>query len=263
MSVLRTLPWFSLHAAIKIWLRNFTIYRKTYLTTILPNFFEPLIYLMGMGIGLGAYVRQIEGLPYLTYIAPGLMASSAMMGASFETTYNVFVKLHFGKTYDAMLVTPLNAEDIVLGEMLWATTRSVIYGLSFYAVIALFGVPVWSSLLTVVPVIAVTGALFAVFGLLFTALIPIIDLYSYYYTLFMTPMFLFSGIFFPLDTLPGWVETVAWFTPLYHAVNVSRSSVLGTWTGNEVVDIAWIAVLTLLLLGLAAIFMRKRMIAGL
>jgi lipooligosaccharide transport system permease protein len=257
-----SLPWFSLHAALKVWLRNFTIYQRTYLTTILPNFFEPLIYLMGMGIGLGAYVRQINGLPYLTYIAPGLMASSAMMGASFETTYNVFVKLHFGKIYDAMLVTPLNVEDIVLGEMLWATTRSVIYGLSFYAVIALFGVPVWSSLLTVVPVIAATGALFAVFGLLFTALIPIIDLYSYYYTLFMTPMFLFSGIFFPLDTLPDWVATIAWFTPLYHAVNVARSSVLGTWTGGEVVDIAWIAVLTLLLLGFAAIFMRKRMIAG-
>lgn len=232
------------------------------MANILPNFFEPLIYLLGMGIGLGAFVRQIEGLPYLTFIAPGLMASSAMMGASFETTYNCFVKLHFGKTYDAMLVTPLDAEDIMLGEVMWATTRSLIYGLSFFVIISIFGIPVWTSLFTVVPVVALIGALFAVFGLLFTSLITVIDFYSYYFTLFMTPMFLFSGIFFPLDTLPSWVEKVAWFTPLYHAVKISRAGVLGTWGGDEFIDIAWMVVITVILMISASILLRRRMIVG-
>ncbi len=256
------LPRFSFRAASKVWLRNFTIYSKTYKTNLLPNFFEPLIYLLGMGIGLGAFVREIQGVPYLTYIAPGLMASSAMMGASFETTYNCFVKLHFGKIYDAMLVTPLNVEDIVLGEMMWATTRSLIYGLSFFVVISFMGIPTWSSPLAVIPIVALIGLLFAVFGLLFTSLIPIIDLYSYYYTLFMTPMFLFSGIFFPLDTLPEWVEKVAWYTPLYHAVNLARAGVLGTWSGGEFIDVIWILVITVILMLFSAILMRKRMIAG-
>ena len=254
-------PRFSFHAATRVWLRNYTIYKKTYKANLLPNFFEPIIYLLGMGIGLGAFVRQIDGIPYLMYLAPGLMASSAMMGASFETTYNCFVKLHFGKTYDAMLATPLDVEDIVLGELLWATTRSLIYGLSFFIVISFMGIPVWSSALVVVPVIALIGALFAVFGLLFTSLIPVIDLYSYYYTLFLTPMFLFSGIFFPLNTLPGWVEHVAWFTPLYHAVNLSRAGVLGTLSGGEFIDILWMIVVTVIMLLFSAILMKRRMIA--
>ena len=256
------LPRFSIRAASKVWLRNYTIYRKTYKTNLLPNFFEPLIYLLGMGIGLGAFVREIQGMPYLTYIAPGLMASSAMMGASFETTYNCFVKLHFGKIYDAMLVTPLNVEDIVLGEMMWAMTRSLIYGLSFFVVISFMGIPAWSSPFAVIPIIGLIGLLFAVFGLLFTACIPIIDLYSYYYTLFMTPMFLFSGIFFPLDSLPGWVEKVAWYTPLYHAVNLARAGVLGIWRGSELYDFLWILVITVVLAVFSAIMMRKRMIEG-
>lgn len=262
MSPEAILPRFSLTSASKVWLRNYTIYRKTYKLNILPNFFEPLLYLLGMGVGLGAFVSEIEGLPYITYIAPGLMASSAMMGASFETTYNCFVKLHFGKVYEAMLVTPVNVEDIVLGELIWATTRALIYGLSFYAVIAVMGIPVWSSAATIVPVVALAGLLFGVFGLLFTSLIRVIDLYSYYYTLFMTPMFLFSGIFFPLDTLPSWVEKVAWFTPLYHTVNLARASVLGTWGTSEIVDFIWIVSIAAVVLFLAAFFMRKRMIAG-
>jgi lipooligosaccharide transport system permease protein len=262
MNASLSLPRFSLSSASKVWLRNYTIYRKTYKLNLLPNFFEPLLYLLGMGIGLGAFVNEIEGLPYIAYIAPGLMASSAMMGASFETTYNCFVKLHFGKTYDAMLVTPIDVEDIVLGELMWGTTRALIYGISFYIVIAAMGIPAWNSALTIVPVTALIGFLFGVFGLLFTSVIRIIDLYSYYYTLFMTPMFLFSGIFFPLDTLPPWVEKVAWFTPLYHTVNLARASVLGTWGSSQIVDFIWIFAMAAVLLFLAAVFMKKRMIAG-
>ena len=109
----------NLRLAWAVWMRNYTVYRRTWLMNILPNFFEPLLYLVGMGIGLGAYVNEgMTGASYIAFIAPGLMASAAMNGATFETTFNTFVKLHFGKLYDAYLGTPAEPEDIVAGEAL-------------------------------------------------------------------------------------------------------------------------------------------------
>ena len=112
-------PRVSLRAALRVWQRNFSVYRKTWTLNILPNFFEPVLYLLAMGIGIGGYISQgIEGLSYLAFIAPGLVVSSAMNGATFETTYNVFVKMHFGKTYEAITSAPVNLEDALVGELL-------------------------------------------------------------------------------------------------------------------------------------------------
>src|SRR5262249_47444552 len=150
-------------------------------------------------------------------------------GTSFEVTFNCFVKMQFGRIYDAVMSTPLTIEDIGLGELLWGTTRSLIYGTLFIAIAALFGVVhSWLAILTPVAV-ALVGMMFSVIGLSFTAVIPIIDMFSYYWTMFITPMFLFSGVFFPLDRFPAWARTVAWFVPLHQAVNLMRALIL---TGN-------------------------------
>jgi lipooligosaccharide transport system permease protein len=259
-SVLLRVPDVRLRAAWRIWQRNAAIYRRTYTLNIVPNFFEPILYLLAMGLGLGVYVREIGGVPYLHFIAPGLVAVSAMNGASFEVTYNCYVKLQFARVYDAVLATPLSAEDIGLGELLWATTRALVYGAVFLAIAAGFGV-VHSGLVVLAPLaIALIGAMFAVMGLVFTAVTPRIDYYIYYWTLFLTPMFLFSGVFFPLDRLPGWLQVVAWFMPLQQAVNLVRALMLTGRPDEALAAGAWIVVVTGVLLPLPLNLLHRRLV---
>ena len=125
--------------ALAVWWRNFAMYRRSWTLNILPNFFEPLLYLVSMGIGVGAYITEMGGTSYLEFLAPGLVAVAAMNGASFEVTYNAFVRLNFEKTYESMLTTPIQPEDVLAGEILWAVTRAGIYGGCFFLVLILFG----------------------------------------------------------------------------------------------------------------------------
>ena len=237
-------PDVRLSAAWHLWQRNASIYKRTYKLNIVPNFFEPFLYLLAMGLGLGAYLARIKGVRYIDFIAPGLVATAAMFGASFEVTFNCFVKMQFGKIYDAVMSTPLTIEDIGLGEMLWSTTRSLIYGTVFLAIASSFGVVhSWWAVLTPVAV-ALTGMMFSAIGLSFTAVIPLIDYYTYYWTMFITPMFLFSGIFFPLDRMPNWVQVVAWFIPLHQAVDLMRALILTGDIGSAAAAAAWIVVVT-------------------
>jgi lipooligosaccharide transport system permease protein len=247
-------------AAWHLWQRNAAIYRRTYKQNLLPNFFEPLLYLVAMGLGLGLYLREVDGVGYVDFIAPGLVAVSAMNGASFEVTYNCFVKMQFGRIYDAVMATPLSIEDIGLGELLWATTRASIYGLAFLVIAIPFGV-VHSGLVVLAPLaIALIGLMFAVIGLTFTAAIPLIDYFTYYWTLFLTPMFLFSGVFFPLDRLPAWVGTVAWFMPLHQAVRLMRALMLTGSADEALAALAWIVVVTAVLLPLPLNLLRRRLV---
>jgi lipooligosaccharide transport system permease protein len=246
--------------ARRLWQRNASIYRRTYKFNVLPNFFEPFLYLVAMGLGLGAYLARIQGIRYLDFIAPGLLAVSAMYGASFEVTFNCFVKMQFGKVYDAVMSTPLSIEDVGLGELMWATTRSLIYGMIFITIAAMFGV-VHSWLVVFTPLaVALTGMMFSVIGLAFTASIPLIDYFSYYWTMFITPMFLFSGIFFPLDRLPGWVETVAWFIPLHQAVNLMRALILTGDAGAAAAAALWMATVTGALFVVPLNLLRRRLV---
>jgi lipooligosaccharide transport system permease protein len=254
----RIVPDVWIRGAFHVWRRDLTVYGKTYRMNILPNFFEPLFYLVAMGIGLGAYVgRDMGGLSYLAFITPGLIVASAMNGASFETTYNVFVKMHFGRTYHAITSTPVNIEDAMLGEVMWAMTRAMIYGVAFAIVVALFGLLPPASFLAMIPVLLVTSFVFAAVGLCFTSFIKVIDLYSFFYTLWLTPMFLFSGIFFPLDNMPSWVQTVSLVFPLTHAVNLARGIVHGAAPGTLALEAAWLVLLGVILLWIALSRIRR------
>ena len=229
MSILR-IPKFSWDLAVAVWSRNAAVYRKTYKLNIIPNFFEPVFFLLSMGLGVGSYIQTVEGQPYLQYIAPGLLASQAMMGATFEVTYNCFVKMNFGKVYDSIIATPVHVEEVALGEILWAMTRGTLYAWMFFAVLVPFGAVPGPTALLALPVTVLIAAMFATLGLTFTALTPTIDLYSYYFTLFVSPMFLFSGIFFPLDRMPAWCQAAARLSPLYHGVELVRGVFRGQYT---------------------------------
>ncbi|HKH76442.1 MAG TPA: ABC transporter permease [Rubrobacteraceae bacterium] len=252
----------------RVWQRNMTIFRKYWKTLLLPNFFEPLLYLAALGLGLGAFIQRggIEGQSYVQFIAPGLLASNAMFAASFESTFNTYVKLKIQRTYDAIVTTPVNAEDVVAGEYLWAGTRAALYGTGFLAVLTVLGLAFGEPLITswwallIPPALLMIGIMFSVTGTLFTSLIDRIDLFSYYFTLVVTPLFLFSGIFFPIEDFPAPVPQVAWFTPLYHAVNVCRALAVGP-TPAVLVDVAWILIFTAALALLPIHLMRRRLIS--
>jgi lipooligosaccharide transport system permease protein len=253
-------PDVRLRSAWRLWQRNAAIYRRTYKLNILPNFFEPLWFMVAMGLGLGAYLGRIEGIRYMDFIAPGLVATAAMYGTSFEVTFNCFVKMQFGRVYDAITATPLTIEDVGLGELLWGTTRALLYGVVFLIVAVPFGV-IHTPLALAAPLaVALIGLMFSVIGLAFTAVIPVIDYFTYYWTLFMTPMFLFSGIFFPLDRLPEWVQLVAWFMPLHHGVNLMRALTLTGDVAAALMAAAWIVVFTGALFVLPLNLLHRRLV---
>jgi lipooligosaccharide transport system permease protein len=224
-------PSIDVASALRVWQRNYWVHSSRWAYAIVPNFFEPVFYLLGLGIGLGFYVTTGGefGGSFLAFIAPGLVAASAMNGASFEATYNVFIKLHFSKLYDAMISTRVNIEDVVVGEMLWATTRATVYGSVFLFITLFFDTPLSWRLLPALAVILLIGYTFAGIGLAFTATIRVIDVFSYYFTIFLTPSFLFSGIFFPVaDRFPPALVTFAEWTPLFRSVQLMRAVVNGT-----------------------------------
>jgi len=235
--------------ALAVWRRNASMYARTWKLNLLPNFFEPVLYLLSIGIGVGAYVSQMGGVSYAQFLAPGLVAVAAMNGASFEVTYNIFVRLTFERTYDAMLTTPIEPDDVLAGEILWAVTRASIYGGCFFVVVVAFGLAPMPWSLLVVPVIPLAGFLFAAIGLAFTLRIPTIELYSFYFTLFLTPLFLFSDVFFPLkERLSGIWLWIAEVLPLLHPVRLARLSFRGEWSPIALWDLAYILGLSLLLL---------------
>jgi lipooligosaccharide transport system permease protein len=250
----------SLPYALAVWRRNASMYARTWKLNLLPNFFEPVFYLMSIGIGVGSYIEGMAGLSYAAFLAPGLVCVAAMNGASFEVTYNVFVRLEFDKAYDAMLTTPIQPADIFTGELLWAITRSTLYGGIFFLVVALFGLAPMPHALLGLVAIPLTGLLFSAIGLAFTLRIPTIELFSFYFTLFLTPLFLFSDVFFPVDERlsPFW-RGVAEVLPLRHPVRLARNAFQGDLGWIALWDVLYVVVLAAILLPWAYRSARRRL----
>ena len=250
----------SLPHAAAVWRRNATMYRRTWWLNVLPNFFEPVFYLVSIGIGVGAYVTRMGGMSYVEFLAPGLVCVAAMNGASFEVTYNIYVRLTFEKAYDAMLTTPIEPDDVLAGEILWALTRAGIYGGCFFLVIAVAGLAPMPRALLAIPIIPLAGLLFAAIGVAFSLHIPTIDLFSFYFTLFLTPLFLFADVFFPLnERLSGNWLWVAEVLPLLHPVRLARAAFRGTASPVLLWDLAYMVGVSTLLLAWARGGMRRRL----
>ena len=254
-------PRVDMRSAARMWRRDAILFRRGWKRFVVPNFMEPVLYLLSIGLGLGLYVgRQILGVEYVEFIAPGLAAAAAMNGAVFEVTYNVYIKLRYAKLYDAVVTSPLEPEDVAVGEAMWSVTRSLMYGITFVLVMAVLGY-VHSPLVAFTPVaVGLIGLCYTFIGLIVTATIPQIDLFSYFFTLFVTPMFLFSGIFFPIEQLPAALQPVAWFTPLHHGVELMRALCL---TGNATTaagHAVWLAVACAVLYPPAVSLLKRRLV---
>ncbi len=240
--------------------RHLIVFSRNWKVNLTFNFFEPLLYLAALGLGLGAYVLPMEGLPYLHYLAPGLVASSAMFATTYECTYGTFVRMEFQKSFHAMVATPVTMDDVIAGELLYGTFKSVLYGSVIIVVIAVLGL-VGSLWVLLVPlVLAVAGLLLAVISVIWTGLVPNIDNFNYFFSLIITPLFLFSGVFFPVSGLPEIIQKAAWFSPLYHIVNLIRSLVLGQVDLSLAGELIWLLAAIALLLPFPFYLMRRLMI---
>jgi lipooligosaccharide transport system permease protein len=244
----------------KVWQRNFDSFLRYVHVNLIGNLGEPVLYLVAMGYGLGNFLGTIEGVSYVQFLAPGIIVSSAMYAAIYECTYMSFLKLFHLKTYDAIIVTPVNLEDVVAGDIAWGTTKAVISGSTMFAVAAAFGLvhSPWALLLPLL--LAVVGFHFASLAMLVTAWSPNFDFFSYFFELVIAPLFFCSGIFFPLTHLPRWMIAAAWCSPLTHAVELSRALVQGHMPPHPAWNVVMLAAPSACFFLLAIRQMRKRMI---
>ncbi len=255
-----SIPRLSLRAW-RVWQRNMLVFMITYRVNFIPPFVEPVLYLLAIGLGLGGFVGDIQGIPYIRYIAPAVVAIAVMNSSFFECTYGSYVRMYYAKTFDAMIATPLSIEEVIAGELLWGATRALIYATLMLPVLVAFGTIDLPVSLALIPFSFLAGLLFASIAMCFTAITPSIDALNYPSFLFITPMFLFSGTFFPLSVLPAALQTVALvFLPLTHVTAICRSITLSSFGPENILNIAWIAAATILFFILAINLMKRRLI---
>ena len=253
------LPAFSLRH-LHVWRRNLLVWRKLAIPSMLGNLADPLIYMLGLGFGLGAMLSDVGGMPYIAFLATGIVCSSTMMSASFEAMYSGFSRMHVQKTWEAIMNAPVALDDVVLGEVVWAASKSLLSGLAVLVVAWVLGVVQSATALWVIPVVFLTGLAFASLGLVMTALSPSYDFFMYYFTLVITPMMLVSGVFFPVAQLPGWLQAVTQFLPLTHAVELARPLMGGAAPAQIALHLAVLAAYAVAGFSIALVLTRRRLL---
>ena len=246
---------------LPVWQRNFLVWKKLALPSILGNLADPLIYMLGLGYGLGTLLPGIDGQPYVAFLAAGTVCASTMNAATFEALYSAFSRMHVQKTWEAILNTPLGLADVVAGELCWAATKSLFAGTAILIVISLMGLSHGPLTLLALPAILLTGLAFAGLGLIWNALAPSYDFFMYYFTLFITPMTLISGVFFPTTQLPGWLATLGSWLPLAQGVALVRPLLAGQIPPNALIHIMVLLVTAMLAFAIALHLTRRRLLA--
>jgi lipooligosaccharide transport system permease protein len=223
-------------------------YRRTFRSSIFNSFVGPALFLAAMGVGLGTYVDQsataeLGGVSYLAFLAPGLLAATAMQTASFEATFPIMGGLVWNRVYHAMYATPIRPSDVALGNLAWIAFRVLLVSSVFVLVTALFGAEASPLIVLAIPVGVLTGLAFAGPIAAFSATQRTVEKFNAVFRFGITPLFLFSGTFFPIESLPTFLQPVAWLTPLYHGVALSRGLSLGTASEEPLLMLAHAAVL--------------------
>jgi len=220
------LPLLSLRF-VSMWRRNFLVWKKLAPTRLLGNLADPMLYMLGLGYGLGSLLPQVGGVPYITFLAAGTVCFSTMNSATFEALYGAFSRLQQQRTWDAILNTPMNLDDIMLAEAIWAASLSFVSGMAILVVAWLLGLVASPLALWVIPLIFLTGLCFACMGMVMTVLAPGYDFFMYYFTLVVTPMTLLCGVFFPVSQLPDFLQFISGLLPLTHAIAIARPLFIG------------------------------------
>jgi len=256
---LYALPAFSIRF-LPIWRRNFLVWKKLAVASVLGNIADPLITLIAFGYGLGGLLHSINGIPYIHFLASGSICMSVMMASSFESLYSAFSRMHVQKTWEALLNAPLALDDVVLAEMLWAATKSLFSGIAILGVMFLLGIGLHPQTLLVLPLLFLVGMTFASLGLVFNAIAQGYDFFTYYFTLVMTPMIFLSGVYYPVTQLPLWLQMVSKALPLGAAVGLVRPLMLGGWPATPLLDLAILLAYCVASFYLATMLTRRRLL---
>jgi lipooligosaccharide transport system permease protein len=247
-------------------------YRRTFRASIFTSFLNPALFLAAMGVGLGMYVDQsstataaLDGLTYLQFLAPGLLAATAMQSAAFEATFPIMSGLNWQRTFHAMYATPISPRDIVLGNMTWVAIRLTSIAAIFTIVMSLFGAVASPLIVLAIPAAVLTGLAFAAPIAAFSATQRTPEKFNAIFRFGITPLFLFSGTFFPISNLPPLIQPLAWLSPLWHGVELCRGLAFGTIRDEPLLALPHVAVLTsLVVVGLWWAFrtVSRRLVAG-
>lgn len=245
---------------VNVWRRNYLVWRKLAFASLLGNLADPMIYLFGLGFGLGMMVGQVNGVPYIAFLATGSIASSVMMTASFESTYSTFARMHEQKTWDALMHAPLTLGDILLGEMAWAASKASLSGIAIILVASALGLVHLGGAWIAVPAVMLSGLAFAGIAMMVTARAPGYDFFLFFQTLLLTPMMMLSGVFFPNAALPQAIRLVAQCLPLHHAISLIRPALLAQPMDNWAVHVAVLLAYAVLGMALASRLFRRRLL---
>lgn len=224
-------------------------YKRTFRASIFSSFLSPVLFLTAMGVGLGSYVSNsaiddIGGVPYIVFLAPGLLAATAMQSAAFEAMFPIMGGLVWSKVFRAMFATPITARDIALGNLVWIAARMTMITTVFTLVMVVFGAVESPLVVLAVPAAVLTGMAFAAPIAAFAATQKTPNKFNAVFRFGITPLFLFSGTFFPLDSVPEQLRPLAWVTPLWHGADLSRSLSLGTVLDNPALAAIHVVVLS-------------------
>jgi lipooligosaccharide transport system permease protein len=245
---------------VRVWQRNVDVFLKLWHSEAPGFVVEPIFILLTMGIGLGAFIGTVQGQTYIEFIVPGIIASYAMFSATFECTYATFIRMDYQKTFDAIISTPLSVEVVIAGEIFWGATRSMLTGTAILIVASAFQLihTPWVVLIPLLSLLA--GLLFSAISMLVTSLAPSINSFNYYFTLFVTPMFYFSGVFFPLSSFPRIIQDLSWIVPLTPVVSITRALVSGVFQPDQLAALGLIILETAGFFWLSMYTMRRRLV---
>ncbi|CAM3850609.1 ABC transporter permease [Bordetella flabilis] len=252
-------PWLTARSFAVV-RRNFLVWRKTALTTILGDVLDPMVALLALGYGLGSMLPGVDGVRYVTYLSAGSICVGALYGATFEATYNAFSRLQIQRTWDAMLNTPLSLDDVVWAEILWAAAKAIKSGIAILVVVVALDISRAATLAWVPLVLVLLGLVFAGMAMIVSALARGYDFFMYYFTLGVTPMVFLSGVFFPVSQLPAPLVAVMQWLPLSPAVDIVRPLVLGKAPPDLGWNLLQLGVSAVLAIWLAAVLMRRRLL---
>ncbi|HYC36215.1 MAG TPA: ABC transporter permease [Usitatibacter sp.] len=246
-------------AWIAVWRRNYLVWKKLAAESVLGNIVEPLFYLLGFGFGIGAMVPEVDGVKYIAFLAGGTICYSTMLSASFEALYSGFARMHVQRTWEGILNAPVSLEDVVFAEWVWAASKSFLSGTAVLLVAVALGLAQAWTMVLILPLAFVIGLTFAGMGLVMTAMAKSYDFFMYWFTLVLTPMMLLSGVFYPLATMPGWLQAIANALPLTHAIALARPLLLGQWPEQPLLHLLVLAAYGIAGYLLAVRMFRKRL----
>jgi len=237
-------PYAPPQISLRFWpvlLRNLLVWRKLAVPSMIGNIAEPLITLIAFGYGLGSMIGEVQGMPYIQYLASGSVAVSAALAATFEALYSAYSRMQVQKTWDSIMNAPVALDDIVFAEMLWAALKALLSVSAILVVIFVLGISRAPTMLLALPVLGFVGITFASIALVFNAVAKGYDFFTYYFTLVITPMTFLSGVYFPIAQMPPWLQGVAHVLPLTYAVELVRPLVIGRWPEHVLLPLAVLA----------------------